>query len=258
VLIEDSNTSRHIQKLDENVFCRLKNVSTGPFRLEFDGEKLSLSVSDASELGFSGVKKISPLVFDWTQSWKKARRERPQLRNGTFGKALGQKLSSIHLLDTTCGAGEDSLKALALDCRVTAVERSPILAALVLDAIHRARQEREFNALLDEKFTFIFSDARDVMLAQPADFDVIYVDPMFPEKRKSAASMIKMRVFHMIVGDDLDAHQTVAKALEMNAQRLIIKRPLRGEALWPEPTHSFRGSSTRYDMYILSAKERGR
>ncbi len=226
--------------------------------LRFDGETLSLSVSDASKLGFSGVKKISPLVFDWAQSWKKAKRECSQLRNGTFGKALGPNLSSIHLLDTTCGAGEDSLKALALGCRVTAVERSPIVAALILDAIHRACQDKKLSDLLAEKFMFKFSDASDVMHSRPEDFDVIYVDPMFPEKRKSAASMIKMRVFHMLVGDDLDANKTVEAAFKTNAKRLIVKRPLRGEALWPAPTHSFKGSSTRYDMYILSAKERGR
>jgi 16S rRNA (guanine1516-N2)-methyltransferase len=79
--------------------------------------------------------------------------------------------------------------------------------------------------------------------------DVVYLDPMFPTGRKTAERKA-MRVLRLISGDDLDADRLLGAALKVARRRVVVKRPLRGEALrGAEPMVMHRGKSLRFDVY---------
>ena len=82
--------------------------------------------------------------------------------------------------------------------------------------------------------------------------DVVYVDPMFPLRKKSAKVKKQMQAFHAIVGTDPDADQLLANALIAAKYRVVVKRPTgAGFLAETKPNYSLEGKSTRYDIYAL-------
>ena len=82
--------------------------------------------------------------------------------------------------------------------------------------------------------------------------DVVYLDPMFPERKKSAKVKKEMQAFHGIVGGDQDADSLLALALKVANYRVVVKRPAGAKHLADKkPSYSLEGKSTRYDIYTL-------
>lgn len=54
---------------------------------------------------------------------------------------------------------------------------------------------------------------------------VVYLDPMFPHKQKSALVKKEMRVFQSLVGPDLDADGLLEPARLLATKRVVVKRP---------------------------------
>jgi len=83
--------------------------------------------------------------------------------------------------------------------------------------------------------------------------DVIYLDPMFPERRKSAAVKKEMQLFHQLIGTNMDAEQLFESALSGACERVVVKRPRTAPALaHRSPSYSLEGKRNRYDIYLNS------
>jgi 16S rRNA (guanine1516-N2)-methyltransferase len=79
---------------------------------------------------------------------------------------------------------------------------------------------------------------------------VVYLDPMFPGRNKSAAVKKEMQVFHHLVGPDADASELLAAALGRARQRVVVKRPrLADPVAGPPPDHVLEGVRNRFDLY---------
>ena len=78
---------------------------------------------------------------------------------------------------------------------------------------------------------------------------MIYYDPMYPSKKKSALPRKEMRIFKEIVGEDRDSDLFFNWAIKTATDRVVIKRPLDAPFIGREPHASYKGKSTRYDMY---------
>jgi 16S rRNA (guanine1516-N2)-methyltransferase len=84
--------------------------------------------------------------------------------------------------------------------------------------------------------------------------DVVYLDPMFPHKKKSALVKKEMRVFQSLVGPDLDADALLPAALAVAGKRVVVKRP--DYAGWLNemaPNSAIETKSNRFDLYIQAA-----
>ena len=87
--------------------------------------------------------------------------------------------------------------------------------------------------------------------------DIIYLDPMFPERSKTALVKKEMRIFQDIVGDDNDADLLLKTALACASQRVVVKRPRLAKPLADiEPNNYLKGSSSRFDVYITCSSSR--
>jgi 16S rRNA (guanine1516-N2)-methyltransferase len=94
--------------------------------------------------------------------------------------------------------------------------------------------------------------------SDPESVDVIYLDPMFPHRDKSALVKKEMQVFRQVVGDDDDSDALLEAALAIARYRVVVKRPRKAEPLnGPLVTTRVEGKSSRYDVYSLKAMPTG-
>jgi len=128
-------------------------------------------------------------------------------------------------------------------------ELAQIMARLRL---YRASSSDYLHGLRRELEKVIAGDSEDQAPADQWQPDVVYIDPMFPSRKKSAKVKKEMQAFHEIVGSDSDADDLLAIALAAAQYRVVVKRPAgAGFLAGTKPSYSLKGKSTRYDIYAL-------
>jgi 16S rRNA (guanine1516-N2)-methyltransferase len=168
-------------------------------------------------------------------------------RRQPLGRALGKKVHSV--VDATAGLGQDALMMAHLGYAVTAVERSPVLAALLDDGLRRAGAA----AVAARRLRIVHGDGRRVLDAMDPKPDAVYLDPMFPPKRrKSALARKEVRAIRALVGDDPDAESLFLAAMRNARLRVVVKRPSYAPPLAPDPAVSYPGKLVRYDVYHVA------
>ena len=156
------------------------------------------------------------------------------------------------MVDATAGLGRDAFVLASLGCNVRLLERSPIIAVLLQDALERARADSEV-ASIASRMQLIQIDARAFLLALADDArpDVVYLDPMYPHRNKSALVKKEMRIFRQLVGDDPDSAELLTAARDIALNRVVVKRPAKAPSLGDQqPTMVIKSPNTRYDIYL--------
>ena len=170
-------------------------------------------------------------------------------RKQPLPKAVGQSTRSV--LDVTAGFCGDAFRLSMMGYSVTAVERSPVIATLVEDGIRRAKEDHEFWAEFGEQFSFVRGDVLDGHTPEP--HDVVYLDPMFPPKRKkSALPPGPIQRIQSLVGFD-NPNETIElfnRAFEFATKKVVLKRPTYAQELRQKPAHVFGGKLVRYEVYL--------
>lgn len=169
-------------------------------------------------------------------------------------RAVGFKRAPCRIVDATAGLGRDAFLLASAGCDVTAVERSAVLAALVRDGLRRASDAGEAAA---GRLTLVCADARAFLGALPeADRpDAVYLDPMFPPRRKSALVKKDMRLVRLLAGEESgeSAEASVVELLmlarSVARSRVTVKRPRVAPPIAGEPAYSYTGTTVRYDVY---------
>lgn len=172
-----------------------------------------------------------------------------------LAKALGlQKFPGATVIDATAGMGGDAFVMATLGCQVTLLERNPIVQLLLSDALERADNSGDAEVQeISDRMRLVQQSALDYLQSlAPEDCpQLIYLDPMFPERGKQAQVKKEMRFFHDVVGDDADSDQLLEIALQRAIERIIVKRPLRADTLNTRaPDFQIRGKTIRYDVYL--------
>ena len=131
------------------------------------------------------------------------------------------------------------------------MERSPVMAELLIDAFKRLAEQDWMQKLNLQPPRLLIGNAIELLAALETQPDCIYLDPMFPPKRKKSALARKsMRVLHDLLGDDQDKEQLFAAALSAAGKRVVVKSPDYAEPLGGKPNESFQGKLLRYDVYF--------
>lgn len=173
-----------------------------------------------------------------------------------IAKAIGlHKIKQPQVVDATAGLGREAFVLASLGCHVTLLERSPIMHALLADGLKRA------SATDDEQLQAIISrmhlehqDALNWLATTATKPDVVYLDPMFPERQKSALVQKEMRFLHEVVGEDPDSAKLLHLARRVAKHRVTVKRPrLASELADLKPAFVISGKAVRYDVYLPEA-----
>jgi len=89
--------------------------------------------------------------------------------------------------------------------------------------------------------------------------DVVYLDPMYPHRRKSALAKKEMQLLRQLVGDDEDASELLLAALASAKQRVVVKRPRLAPVLvGSAPGFQITAPNTRFDIYPTMSRQQAR
>ena len=188
-----------------------------------------------------------------------------------FGGGSGQMIAKAvgiqpglrpTVLDATAGLGRDAFVLAQLGCPLRLIERQPLIAALLEDGLRRASENAELATIV-ARMSLIVGDAITLMRdwrhghgdshsdSAPPDIpQVIYLDPMFPPRQKSALVKKEMRLLRPLAGDDRDASALLAVALNLASHRVVVKRPRQAPPLDGQPPgYTLHGQSSRFDIY---------
>ncbi|MDZ4677460.1 MAG: class I SAM-dependent methyltransferase [Oligoflexia bacterium] len=189
-----------------------------------------------------------PVFVDFTDSTLNYRRTRGGAQQ--ILKAIGG--ANQFVLDATAGLGRDSFILTSLGCKVIALEKSVVLYTLLVDGIKRAQDNLEISKIINSNLVVYLADSIDWLTKCPQPVDVIYLDPMFPHKKKSALPKKEMQLLQLLLGspeDESESLRLLQKARSC-AKRVVIKRPAQASELEKDVTVSFKGESTRFDVYV--------
>jgi len=206
----------------------------------------------------TGRNGMGPVCCEFVTGEARHRRQYGGGKSQSIAKAVGIKDKiRPYIADLTAGLGGDACALAGLGCKVVMVERHPVVAALLENGVQRLRgaaeESDEMRALAQSLF-LAKMPARAWLesLEDPQCPDVIYLDPMFPERRKSAKVNKNMQVFHQMVGEDQDADTLLPLALDKARYRVVVKRPSHAPFLnGQKPTYSLKGKAVRFDIYAL-------
>ncbi|WP_320823972.1 class I SAM-dependent methyltransferase [Reinekea sp.] len=224
----------------------IKQPGTQPFLIIEQG---MLGLADAQ------WPKVHPVYVDF-QSGAVAHR---RLYGGGAGQAVAKavgvsKKKNLRILDATAGLGRDAFVIASLGAQVLMLERHRGVHLLLTDGLYRLGFNGELGDI-QQRLTLAHGSLLDAgeALAEFAP-EVIYLDPMFPERSKSAKVKKEMAIFHELVGDDADADALLAPALERAEFRVVVKRPKQAPHLAGKvPTTALIGKSSRFDIYSKRA-----
>lgn len=195
----------------------------------------------------------------------------------------------LRVIDATAGMGEDSLLLAAAGCEVTLFEQDPVIAALLQDTMRRALEEAAFHEIVmrmqlvegdsidhlrkvgaadtgsdsqfgtpgdavedscpAQKAPDVTANGLDITLKRP---DVIYLDPMFPERQKSGLVKKKFQLIHYLEAPAENEEALMQAAIAARPFKIVVKRPAKGPYLAGlKPSYSLDGKAIRYDCYVF-------
>lgn len=194
--------------------------------------------------------KLLPFWIDFTGGALQQRRQQSGRRQ-PLARAVGVKPDHFpSVLDLTAGLGEDAFILASLGCKVHMLERAPIPAALLTDALNRLYADAKASAGIE--LTLSFADAEHYFTTQPnQSWETLYLDPMFPPRQKSARVKKNMQLLQGLLSSSVDDGSSLfACARQQSAQRWVIKRPKSAPTLNPEkPHHQIQSGVVRFDVY---------
>ncbi len=198
---------------------------------------------------------IAPVVIDFVSGKTAYRRKYGHAGGEVISRAVGIKKGiRPNVVDATAGLGRDAFVLATLGCCVHMIERSDVMAKLLDDALHRAANDEKIGALIQEKLSLTCGDSRQALLHVPFEPEVIYLDPMFPPKEKSALVKKDMRMLQDVVGKDEDADELLNVALKIATNRVVVKRPASADFLAEiKPHTSIKTKKHRFDIYLIHA-----
>lgn len=181
----------------------------------------------------------------------------PRLRPDRLHKELLVKAARIRgvehptVIDATAGLGEDSLLLAAAGFIVHLYERDAVIAALLRDALERATQDPQLAEAVS-RMHLHQEDSIQALHAVSEAPDVVYLDPMFPARTKSALTKKKFQLLHHLEAPEQDEATLLNAALTAHPRKVVIKRPPKGPHLaGHKPSYSLAGKAVRYDVIAL-------
>lgn len=186
----------------------------------------------------------------------------PRIKPGALQREMLVKAARVkgaerpRAVDATAGLGEDGFLLAAAGFEVTLCESDPVIAALLADALERASHDASLVSVA-ARMRLVEGDSCDTLAALAGDLqaapDVVYLDPMFPRRTKSAAVKKKFQLIHGLECPcEPDAEEALMRAaLAARPRKIVVKRPVKGPYLaGVKPSHSVAGKAVRYDCIM--------
>ncbi|MCW8127322.1 class I SAM-dependent methyltransferase [Microbulbifer halophilus] len=224
---------------------------------EIDAPAQVLYLGAQLELCATGRKAPGPVFVDFVGGSAAHRRKFGGGKGQQIAKAVGIRSGFYpRVIDATAGLGRDAFVLASLGCEVLMLERNPVVRALLEDGLRRLREAAQGDAELAAIAGRLSLEQTALPAVEwlfrqaPESQPVVYLDPMFPGRGKSARVKKEMAAFHLLVGSDADADALLEPAFAACYYRTVVKRPRNAPFLADrKPSLSFEGKSGRFDIH---------
>jgi 16S rRNA (guanine1516-N2)-methyltransferase len=187
--------------------------------------------------------------------------EGPILHRLKYGKGRGQNLAKAvgmksnknrNIIDATAGLGYDSFILASLGANVTLIERSEKIYKLLQDGISEGMLYGGEISKIIGRMSLIYGDSKNIL--PQLSPEVILIDTMYKDRKKSALVKNDMRLVREMVGSDSDYIELIEVALKFALNRVVIKQPRYAEPLKEikECSHQILGKTIRYDVHMIA------
>ena len=187
--------------------------------------------------------------------------EGPILHRLKYGKGRGQNLAKAvgmkfnknrNIIDATAGLGYDSFILASLGAKVTLIERSQKIHELLQNGIDEGISFGGEIEKIINRMELLFGDSRDILPKLTPE--VIMIDTMYKERKKTALVKNKMRLVREIVGPDTDYIELLEVALNCAKNRVVLKQPRYAEPIKDikKCSHQIIGKTIRYDIFMTN------
>lgn len=161
----------------------------------------------------------------------------------------------LRVLDATAGLGEDSSILASAGFNVDMYEYDKVIYSLLSDGIERASSDPDLWEMTNRMHLFnedsISAMRRIAACPENSPYNVIFLDPMFPERQKSSLVKKKFQLLHKLEMPCGNEEELLEAALALHPEKIVIKRPAKGPFLsGRKPDYSLSGKAVRYDCIV--------
>ena len=254
--------------VDISLLDEYLNIKELPVFLDNEAvpENYSGLILHCAEGGFSiscsGNKSASPTQINFSSDSLQYRLNTSKRSEGLL-KAIGLDKYSLplHILDGTAGLGTDAYIMAAMGCQVSMVEKSPIMAALLNDGLKRGINsadplQKSYLQRMTLHFTDVISHLKGIEKSAIKP-DVIYLDPMFPAREKSAKVKKDMALMQKLLPANDNVAEMLDMALRTAGKRVVLKRPGKAKPkamkqASPRPEFQVPGKACHFQVYLTA------
>ena len=187
--------------------------------------------------------------------------EGPILHRLKYGKGRGQNLAKAvgmksnknrNIIDATAGLGYDSFILASLGAKVTLIERSQKMYELLQNGIDEGKSFGGEIEKIINRMELLFGDSKDILPKLTPE--VIMIDTMYKDRKKTALVKNNMRLVREIVGPDSDYIELLKVALNCAKNRVVLKQPRYAEPIKEirKCSHQILGKTIRYDIFMTN------
>ena len=187
--------------------------------------------------------------------------EGPILHRLKYGKGRGQNLAKAvgmkfnknrNIIDATAGLGYDSFILASLGAKVTLIERSQKIHELLQNGIDEGISFGGEIEKIINRMELLFGDSKDILPKLTPE--VIMIDTMYKDRKKTALVKNNMRLVREIVGPDSDYIELLKVALNCAKNRVVLKQPRYAKPIKEitKCSHQILGKTIRYDIFMTN------
>lgn len=223
--------------LEVDYINSLSDVDKTDLVLYFTKDGLALQCGNLSMIG------------DFTEMIPRVKEEMWQHEMLVKAARFKNKEGKLTAIDATAGMGEDSLLLAAAGFYVTLYEYDPVIAALLKDTLRRAKKIPELREIVS-RMKVVEGDSIEAMSKCLDKVDLIYLDPMFPERQKTGMIKKKFQLLQKLERPCMNEDSLLEAAKKAKPEKIVIKRPAKGPYIaGVKPDFSFQGKAIRYDCF---------
>ena len=193
-----------------------------------------------------------PFYIDFSQAQLRYRQQHASFKSEHIARAMGCKPEDqAVIVDATAGLGRDSFILASLGYSVILIEQSQLIFLLLENAYQRSLQQVDLQTIF-ARWKLYNCSAETFLSTYTHPIDIVYLDPMFPERTKSAAVKKDMQILQQLALATSDAEALFNLAISCARKRVVVKRPrLSNFITATKPNFSLTGKSTRFDIYLV-------
>ena len=237
IVLDENGDREAAERLSQQLGVPIADSMGGELTLVFDDAGLSLV---GCGMRYQG---------DFARMLNRVTRGR--LHHEMLVKIAKTKTEHPIAVDAAAGMGEDSFLLAAAGYEVYLFERDKVIAALLRDALRRARQDDRLREIVG-RMRLIEGDSIERMPKLDIKPEIVYLDPMFPPRKKSGLIQKKLQLIQKLEQPCANERELYDAAAALRPKKIIIKRPLNGALLADKkPSYTVKGKAIRYDVVVL-------